>query len=76
MYELWMDKAEPSVRLVTRSGSGLPADLGPRDWKRLGPFNPDPATADAVATRGYHFFHTEEPVPDPASLKDSNASGQ
>ena len=76
MFELWVDKIDTTVRLVTKQGSALPADLGPRDWKRLGPFDPDATVAAAVQTLGFHFYHSDEPVPDPASLKDANASGQ
>ena len=75
MFEIWADKAEPTLRLVTRIGSALPAELGPRDWLRLGPYRPDPSILTEVETRGFHFFHSDEPLPDPDQLKNANAGG-
>ncbi len=75
MFEVYADKAEPAVRLVVPAGSGLPAELGPRDWLSLGPFSPDAATAEAVATHGHAFIRSSEPLPESARLEDSNAAG-
>jgi hypothetical protein len=75
MLEVWVDKAEPAVRLLVRTGSGLPTELGSRDWRCLGPYEATPEVAREVAERGYHFFQSDEPVPDPETLKDANAAG-
>ena len=75
MFEQWVDKAEPSVRLITKQGSALPAELGPRDWMCLGPAEASAEIALAVERMGFHFFHSEDPLPDPDRLKNSNAAG-
>ena len=75
MFELWADKEKPEVRLVVRRGSGLPADLGPRDWLLLGPTEPSPDIARQVEVAGYAFVHSNEPPPAPGRLKDSSAAG-
>ena len=75
MYECWVYKEEPGVRLVVKAGAMLPTELGHRDWQLLGPWDPSPETAAEVDRHGFHFFKTDAPHPDPASLKNAEASG-
>ena len=75
MYECWVYKEEPEVRLVVKAGAMLPTELGHRDWQLLGSWEASPETAAEVDRRGFHFFKTDEPYPDPASLKNAQASG-
>ena len=75
MFEVWAEKSQPSVRLVLRPGSGIPAELGARDWIKIGPIDPDPAVAAAVEEKGFAFFETDEAVPDPDRLKNAEGSG-
>lgn len=75
MYECWIYKDEPKVRLVVKSGAMLPTELGHKDWTLLGPYEPSPDTTHEVDRRGYHFFETDEPLPAPERLKDAAASG-
>ncbi|MCW6513155.1 hypothetical protein [Lichenifustis flavocetrariae] len=75
MFEQWIDKSDPSVRLVTSQGSSLPADLGPRDWKLLGPIEPPAEIVEKVQTVGFAFFHSDESEPAPGGLNNSNAAG-
>jgi hypothetical protein len=75
MFEVWAEKSKPSVRLVLKSGSGMPAELGARDWIKVGPITPDPAIAAQVEAKSYAFFETDEAVPDPDRLKNAEGSG-
>lgn len=75
MFEVWAEKSQPSVRLVLKQGSGMPAELGARDWIKVGPIDPDPTIATEVETKGYAFFETDEAVPDPDRLKNAEGSG-
>ena len=75
MFEVWAEKSQPSVRLVLRQGSGMPAELGARDWIKVGPITPDPKIAGEVETKGYAFFETNEAVPDPDRLRNAEGSG-
>lgn len=75
MYEVWTNKDEPSTRLVVPAGSGLPVELGSRDWLCLGPAEIGPDTAHEVATRGYAFVQSDAPPPDPQRLKNDDAAG-
>lgn len=75
MFEVWAEKSQPSVRLVLKQGSGMPAALGARDWIKLGPISPEPAVAGQVEEKGYAFFETDEAVPDPDRLKNAEGSG-
>ncbi len=75
MFELWANKDQPATRLVVRAGSGLPAELGPRDWLLLGPAEPDPETARRVESVGYAFVQSDAPLPDPARLENDDAAG-
>ncbi len=75
MFEVWAEKSQPSVRLVLKQGSSMPAELGARDWIKLGSIAPDPAIAGEVETKGFAFFETDEAVPDPDRLKNSEGSG-
>ena len=75
MYECWVYKDEPHVRLVVKQGAMLPTELGHRDWQLMGPWDASPETAAEVDSRGFHFFKTDEPHPDPQSLKNAEASG-
>ena len=75
MFEQWADKADPSVRLVTRRGTSLPADLGPRDWMLVGEIDVSEETAEAVQRKGFAFLHDDGPLPiEPGSRSDSNAA--
>ncbi len=64
MYECWVYKEEPHIRLVVKQAA----------WKLLGPWEADSETAHEVEHRGFHFFRTAEPYDD-ASLKNAEASG-
>lgn len=75
MFEEWAEKSKPSVRLVLKPGSGMPASLGARDWIKLGSITPEPGIANAVEEKGYAFFETDAPVPDPNRLKNAEGSG-
>lgn len=75
MFEVWAEKSQPSIRLVLKAGSGMPAELGARDWIKIGPIAPDPAIAASVEEKGYAFFETDEAVPDPDRLKNAEGSG-
>ncbi len=75
MFEVWVCKEEPVVRLVVSKGGALPVSLGSRDWKLLGPYEATPEMTREVEERGFAFFQSDEPVPDPRSLKDANATG-
>ncbi len=75
MYEEWVDVADASVRLIVEAGSGLPADLGPRDWKRVGPAEPDTAAAAEIAQKGFCFTHTDKPLPPSIDPRDAGAAG-
>ncbi len=75
MYEMWADKAEPTVRLVISQGGTLPQNLGARDWLSLGIFEPSPETAAAIATHGFAFIHSDAPLPDPGESNNAHASG-
>ena len=74
MYECWVYKEEPHVRLVVKKGGMLPTELGHKDWMLFGPWDADVATAHEVDQRGFHFFKTVEPY-DTAKLKGHPASG-
>ena len=74
MYECWVYKEEPHIRLVVKQAAMLPTELGHKDWKLLGSWEADSETAHEVQHRGFHFFKTAEPY-DGASLKDAEASG-
>ena len=63
MFEHWADKADPSVRLVTKKGSSLPADLGPRDWKQVSEIEISTETAEAVRRIGFAFVRDSGPSP-------------
>ena len=74
MYECWVYKDEPHVRLVVKSGAMLPTELGHKDWTLLGPWQASGETAQEVDHRGFHFFRTEDAV-DSSVFKDAAASG-
>ena len=74
MYECWVYKDEPHVRLVVKSGAMLPTELGHKDWTLMGPWQASGETAREVDGRGFHFFRVEEAV-DSAMFKDAAASG-
>ena len=74
MYECWVYKDEPHVRLVVKSGAMLPTELGHKDWTLLGPWQASPDTAREVEHRGFHFFKVDEAV-DASHFKNSEASG-
>ncbi len=75
MFEVWAEKSQPSVRLVLKQGSGMPAELGARDWIKIGPITPEPGLAREVEEKGFAFFETTEAVPDPDRLKNSEGAG-
>ena len=75
MFDVWICKEAPTLRLVVTAGGSLPADLGQRNWKLVGPLTPAEPVAADVEKHGFAFFHSDEPVPDPDSLKNSNGSG-
>ena len=75
MFEMWICKEEPTLRLVVAQGGNLPANLGQRDWTLAGPFTGSSAVTAGVAEHGYAFLHADEPVPDAGSLKNSGGSG-
>ena len=56
MFECWVYKDEPHVRLVVKSGAMLPTELGHKDWKLLGPWQAAPDTAREVEHRGFHYL--------------------
>ena len=68
MFEAWICKEEPSVKLVVPVGASIPADLGKRDWELSGPFEADAETAKEVAQKGFHFF-AAGPASEPDGLK-------
>jgi hypothetical protein len=35
MFDLYISKADPSERLATRPGAGLPAHVSPRQWQLM-----------------------------------------
>ncbi|RYC31930.1 hypothetical protein D3273_10905 [Lichenibacterium minor] len=74
MYECWVYKDEPHVRLVVASGAMLPTELGHKDWTLLGPWQASTETAHEVDHRGFHFFRAEEAA-DTSVFKDAAASG-
>ncbi len=74
MFECWVYKDEPHVRLVVKAGSNLPTELGHKDWKLLGPWQADPETAREVERRGFHYFKADDAVA-AATFKDAEASG-
>ena len=45
MFECWVYKDEPHLRLVVKQGAMLPTELGHKDWKLLGPWEADADTA-------------------------------
>ena len=75
MFEVWICKEEPMLRLVVAQGGSLPVNLGQRDWKLAGPFTGPSALTTDVAEHGFAFFSSDEPVSDPGALKNSNGSG-
>ena len=74
MYECWIYKDEPHMRLVVKSGAMLPTELGHKDWTLMGPWQASEATAHEVDHRGFHFFRSEEAV-DSSVFKNAAASG-
>ena len=74
MFECWVYKEEPHLRLVVKQGAMLPTELGHKDWTLLGPWQADAETTQEVEHRGFHFFKTAKPYDD-ASLKNAEASG-
>lgn len=75
MFDVWICKEAPTLRLVVTQGGSLPADLGQRDWKLAGSINASSAVTADASEHGFAYFHSDEPVPDPNSLKNSNGSG-
>ena len=74
MFECWVYKDEPHVRLVVKAGSSVPSDLGHKDWKLLGPWDADADTAHEVEHRGFHYFKVDDAVAH-ATFKNAEASG-
>ncbi len=74
MFECWVYKDEPHVRLVVKAGSSVPSDLGHKDWKLLGPWDADADTAHEVEHRGFHYFKVDDAVAH-STFKNAEASG-
>lgn len=74
MYECWVYKDEPHVRLVVKAGAMLPTELGHKDWTLLGPWQASDETAQEVDHRGFHFFRVADAV-DSSVFKDAASSG-
>jgi hypothetical protein len=60
MYDVYRSKKDPSERMVTLQGAGLPDHVEPNDWEPLSAeaemYDDDPDAAADVKARGFYYF--------------------